>query len=206
MEFFVLTVVIVLVLVAVYGKSRRGDGTNTDSIPAQTRAPTTDAPSRETAHLRAALQFTQQQHTELTRVNLEKQAWHREFGETKLADVDSMTGISFEHFLVGIFSAQGYTVETTATSGDFGADLILVRGETRIAVQAKRWKDMVGVAAVQEALAGRGYYRCNAAWVITSARFTQQARTLAKQTDVHLIDRNALAQLIGKGEAKTPGA
>ena len=204
MEFFVLTIVVLIALVAIYSNSRRGDGRTTDSISAQTRAPTADAPSRETAHLRAALQFAQQQHTELTRVNLQKQAWHREFGETKLADVDGMTGITFENFLAGIFSAQGYTVETTATSGDFGADLILVRGEARIAVQAKRWKDMVGVAAVQEALAGRSYYRCNAAWVITSARFTQQARTLAKQTDVHLIDRQALAELIGKGEGKAP--
>ena len=65
---------------------------------------------------------------------------------------------------------------------------------------------MVGVAAVQEVLAGRSYYRCNAAWVIASARFTQQARTLAKQTDVQLIDRNALAELIGKAGGKTPRA
>ena len=206
MEFFVLAVVILIALVAVYGNSRRADGKTADSTSAQAPAPATDSPLRETVHLRAALKFTQQQHTELTRAKLEQQAWHWEFGETKLADIDGMTGISFENFLAGIFSAQGYTVETTATSGDFGADLILVRGETRIAVQAKRWKDMVGVAAVQEALAGRSYYRCNAAWVIASARFTQQARTLAKQTDVQLIDRNALAELIGKAEGKTPRA
>ena len=206
MEFFALTVVVLLAIVAVYRNSRRADGKTTGSIPVQTRGTTTDSPSRETVHLRAALKFTQQQHTELTRAKLEQQAWHREFGETKLADIDGMTGISFENFLAGIFSAQGYTVETTATSGDFGADLILVRGETRIAVQAKRWKDMVGVAAVQEVLAGRSYYRCNAAWVIASARFTQQARTLARQTDVQLIDRNALAELIGKGAGKTPRA
>ena len=206
MEFFALAAVVLVALVAVYRNRRRADHKSTDSVSAQAPSHAPEVPSRESAHLRSALEFTKQQNALRARAALEQQAWHRQYGETKLADIDGMTGISFERFLAGILSAQGYMVQTTAATGDFGVDLILVRGETRIAVQAKRWKDLVGVAAVQEVLAGRSYYGCNAAWVIASARFTQQARTLAQQTDVHLIDRQALAELIGKGERTTHSA
>ena len=55
---------------------------------------------------------------------------------------------------------QGYAVELTATTGDYGADLILTKDRQRIAVQAKRYRGSVGVQAVQEGLSGQAYYRC----------------------------------------------
>ena len=156
------------------------------------------APSREARHLRSALQFTKQNYSELSREADVRRQWQRNFGEARLVEIDAMSGVTFEHFLEGLFRAQGYRVETTAASGDFGADLILCRGTERLAVQAKRWQGGVGIAAVQEAISGKSYYACNGAWVITTSRFTSQAQALAEKADVRLIDREALALLIGE--------
>ena len=145
------------------------------------------APSREAAHLRSALQFTKQKHSELSHDATIRQEWQRKFGEARLVEIDAMSGVTFEHFLAGLFRIHGYTVQTTAASGDFGADLILCCGTERLAVQAKRWHGSVGVAAVQEALSGKTYYACNGAWVITTARFTPQAQALADKAGVRLI-------------------
>ena len=178
-----------------YAVSRSGDASNPAANVQPEAAP---APSREAAHLRSALQFTQQKHAELSLAAESRAAWQKQFGEARLADIDAMTGIAFEQFLAGLFRIQGYAVETTATSGDFGADLILVRGDERLAVQAKRWKDAVGVGAVQEALSGKSYYACSGAWVITTSRFTPQAQSLAAKAGVRLIDRSELALPIGQ--------
>ncbi|ASS92826.1 hypothetical protein BS1321_01835 [Peribacillus simplex NBRC 15720 = DSM 1321] len=42
-----------------------------------------------------------------------------------IEDVDKMSGLEFEHFLTPLFRSQGYYVEVTSPSGDFGGDLIL---------------------------------------------------------------------------------
>ena len=67
-----------------------------------------------------------------------------------IRDVDKMTGEDFERFLGELFKHRGFKVSYTATSGDYGADLILKDGEDVIAVQAKRYSSTVGVKAVQE--------------------------------------------------------
>ena len=51
-------------------------------------------------------------------------------------------------------------MELTATTGDYGADLILTKDRQRIAVQAKRYRGGVGVQALREGLSGQAYYRC----------------------------------------------
>ena len=44
-------------------------------------------------------------------------------------DIDQMDGIQFEHYLGQLFRSQGYHVEVTRASGDFGADLVLKKQE-----------------------------------------------------------------------------
>ncbi|MCY0900224.1 MAG: restriction endonuclease [Firmicutes bacterium] len=61
-----------------------------------------------------------------------------------------MSGVAFERRLAVLFQDRGYYVETTPTTGDYGADLILTNGSERIIVQAKRYSQTVGVKAVQE--------------------------------------------------------
>ncbi|WP_227551758.1 restriction endonuclease [Metabacillus sediminilitoris] len=80
-------------------------------------------------------------------------------------------------------------------SNDFGADLIL-EGNERIVIQAKRYSSKEGIKAVQEIYSARGYYKAQTAWVITNNYFTSQAIKLAESTDIQLIDRNKLVDMI----------
>lgn len=109
-----------------------------------------------------------------------------------------MEGWYFEEFIAQIYSFLGYDVSATTTTGDQGLDLILSKegqGET-IGIQCKRFKGNVGNGAVQEVFAGKHYYKCDKAIVITPGRFTASARTLAKALDVELIGLKELNQTL----------
>ena len=60
--------------------------------------------------------------------------------------------------------------------------------------QAKRYKSKVGIKAVQEAVASKGYYKCDRAMVVANNYFTNQARTLASRNKVELWDRKSLVK------------
>jgi restriction system protein len=119
------------------------------------------------------------------------------------AEVDAMDVGTFEHFLASLFRRLGYRVERTGRRGDYGADLVVARNGRRLVVQAKRWTKNVGVGAVQEPVAAKGYYRCDAALVVTNRAFTNQAKTLAHANDVELWGRDELvAKLFAFGRAR----
>lgn len=115
--------------------------------------------------------------------------------ESNIKDIDQMTGRQFEEYIGTLFSSFGYAVTYTPTTGDYGADLILKKGQEVIVVQAKRYKQSVGVKAVQEVLPAMKFYKGNIALVITNSTYTKQALLLAKHNDVRMVDREALIRL-----------
>lgn len=116
--------------------------------------------------------------------------------QSDIYKVDQMTGEDFERFLGELFKKRGYKVSYTATSGDYGADLVLKDGRDVIVVQAKRYSGSVGVKAVQEIIGAVRMYKANEAWVVTNSHFTRQAEKLAEINDVYLLDREELIQLM----------
>jgi len=109
--------------------------------------------------------------------------------------VDLMRGTTFEDYLATKLKAKGYTVQQTPASGDYGADLILTAANgIKIAVQAKRYSDKVGIKAVQEISSAKNYYGVDECWVITNNYFTAPAINLADSNDVKLIDRDELVE------------
>jgi restriction system protein len=140
----------------------------------------------------------------------------RRLSRSGIAEVDQMDGATFERFLGTLFRELGYGVELTPHRGDCGADLVLTKDGRRTAVQAKRWSKRVGVKAIQEAVASKGYYRCDAALVVANREFTDQARELARANDVELWGRETLVSKLleaqreptrnGATTAETPGA
>lgn len=117
-------------------------------------------------------------------------------------DIDKMDGLVFEQYLGTLLRTHGYKVSVTKGSGDYGADLILHSNDKKIVVQAKRYKDNVGLKAVQEVYAAARYYKANECWVITNSYYTQQAKNLAKVCEVKLIDRESLIKMIEKNKDK----
>jgi len=110
-----------------------------------------------------------------------------------IREIDLMDGRTFEHRLALLFRQLGYRVEETGgRGGDFGCDLVIMRGDERAVVHAKCWHRAVGVKAVQEATAARPYYKANGAYVVTNRAFTAQARKLAAANGVELWGREEL--------------
>jgi restriction system protein len=107
-------------------------------------------------------------------------------------EVDVMSGHEFEFFLKELYTSLGYHAQMTSSSGDFGADLILMNEYRRIVLQAKRYSKNVGVKAVQEVVAAQMHYNATEAWVVTNSYFTKQAKELALSNGVTLIDRDQL--------------
>ena len=147
-------------------------------------------------YLRDTLAFAKQQQKELRHKQKEHERWQQLHGSLHVEELKKLNGTEFENYLAGLFKSQGYEVEMTPSTGDYGADLILHKDQQRIAVQAKCYTGSVGVSAVQEALSGMAYYRCHSAWVVTTGNYTVNAVELATQSKVRLFGRNELGKLI----------
>ncbi len=112
--------------------------------------------------------------------------------KSPVGKIDKMTGEEFEKYLRARYESQGYKVSLTPLTNDFGADLVLTGHGNKIVVQAKRYKDKVGEAAVQQVIAAREYYGADKAKVVTNSSYTQAAKELAKGCGVELISRKEL--------------
>jgi restriction system protein len=111
------------------------------------------------------------------------------YRQTGLHGLDTMTGVQFEEFVAAVLRGHGYVVSTTRTTGDYGVDLIAAKHGVRTAVQCKRQARPVGVAAIQQAVAGAAMYRCTATMVVSNNVFTRQAQRLAQIHSCELVDR-----------------
>jgi restriction system protein len=116
----------------------------------------------------------------------------RRLARSGIDDIDRMGGRVFEQYLEVLFERRGYKVERTRFVGDFGGDLVVRKDGAKTVVQAKRWTKNVGVKAVQEVVAAKGYYDCDVAMVVTNSTYTNQARELARKNKVELWDRERL--------------
>lgn len=123
-------------------------------------------------------------------------AKHEKLKRSGIYEVDNMDGRKFEHYLGTLFQTQGFRVQVTPESGDYGADLVIEKDGTRIVVQAKRYKNNVGVKAVQEVKAAIAHYKAHTAWVVTNSGFTEAAEKLAKSNDIRLIGRRELVGMM----------
>ncbi|WP_337913709.1 restriction endonuclease [Cohnella zeiphila] len=122
--------------------------------------------------------------------------------ESRINDIDKMSGVQFEEHLAYFFSRLGYKVKGTSTTGDQGVDLILKKNNETIAIQAKRYdpSKSVGNSAIQEVIAGKIIYDCSDGWVITTSYFTKSAIQLASKAGIRLIDREKLIKMLSDVE------
>ena len=114
-------------------------------------------------------------------------------------EIDKMTGIEFEYFVMNLLQKSGYEdVRITKASGDEGVDLTALKKGKKIAIQCKRYKDKITNKAIQEVFSGKHVYKCDEAYVITNSYFTDNAILLAKNHKVKLINRDQLFDLLEK--------
>ena len=113
-----------------------------------------------------------------------------------LSILDNTAGREFEIFLVNLFEKLGYSTTVTNRSKDYGCDMMLQRGDYRIAVQAKRSESELNFTSVQRVLGSLKKYNAQMSIVVTNNKFISSAKQLAKIKDVVLIDRKKLLDLI----------
>ena len=109
-----------------------------------------------------------------------------------------MNGEEFENFIKEFFKKRGYKVSLTKKTVDWGGDLV-IRGYTGLmVVQCKRWKEKVGVEAVQEVHTAKDLYKTQHATVITNSYFSNEAKKMAATLGVELWDRTRLIRELMK--------
>ena len=120
-----------------------------------------------------------------------------EKGRYDAVDFDDMDGFEFEELTCDILVANGFEIaQNTQNSGDFGVDVIAERDGVIYAIQCKRYSGPVGIDAVQQVYAGRDFYECNVAVVLTNSYFSRAAQRLADKIGVVLWDRDMFKELL----------
>ncbi|ULR90232.1 restriction endonuclease [Comamonas sp. B21-038] len=116
-------------------------------------------------------------------------------------DAAALDGISWREFelLVGeAYRLQGFRIIELGGNGpDGGVDLVLLKGSEKFLVQCKQWKaQRVGVATVRElygVMAARG---ATGGFVVTSGRFSNDARDFARGRNISLVDGHQLFAMV----------
>lgn len=145
-------------------------------------------------------------------------AWKRH-SRQQLLDEASQRGLShitngltwqqFELLVGEAFRQQGWLVqETGGGGGDGGVDLRLTSkdGEAWL-VQCKQWRaQRVGVEVVRELYGAMAAEGATGGFVVTSGRFTEEAKAFARGRNVKLLEGDAVGKLVAQGKAARAGA
>lgn len=102
------------------------------------------------------------------------------------------TGVDYENYVESLLLSGGFEVARTPTTGDQGVDLVAEKNGIRIAIQCKYYSKPVGNKAVQEVIAGRDFYNCRIACVVSNNSFTPAARKIANVSSVLLLNDNQI--------------
>jgi restriction system protein len=131
---------------------------------------------------------------------------HKSWRKRRLLDsqkgLDSIRALGWREFeeLVGeAYRRQGYAVTENFTAGSGeGIDLVLKKDGGLVLVQCKQWKSTkVGVNIVRELLGVMTAKHATSGILITSGVFTEEAKNLAADKPIDLVEGNQLLQLIG---------
>ncbi|MBL8121302.1 restriction endonuclease [Candidatus Saccharibacteria bacterium] len=113
-----------------------------------------------------------------------------------MSSVDTMSGLEFERFLADLLKKRGCTDIRLTEKYDLGVDIIAKKDGVTWGIQAKRYNSPAKADAVRQAYTGLNRYKCDRAMVITNNTFSRQARMLASDNNVVLVDRNSLSAWI----------
>lgn len=123
---------------------------------------------------------------------------------SQAADVlDGMTWQEFELLVGEAFRLQGYSVVETGGAGpDGGIDLVLRKGNEKFLVQCKQWKAFtVGVTVVRELYGVMAANGAAGGFVVTSGKFTDDAKKFSEGRNLKLLDGQVLTAMIKSATA-----
>jgi restriction system protein len=112
--------------------------------------------------------------------------------DATMTAIDAMDGVEFEGYVAARLGRAGWQVRFTPAVGDYGVDLIAEKNGQCVAIQCKRYGKPVGVAAVQQVVAGALHHGCTRSIVFSNQEFTSAAKQLAGTHRCQLIGRRVL--------------
>ena len=114
-----------------------------------------------------------------------------------LGEADRMEGHKFESYIGVMFAKLGFKSLVTKGSGDQGVDVIVKTTRESYAIQTKCFQNALSNKPIQEIVAGKAFYKCDNAVVITNAGYTNSALELAQSVNVELWDWKKLDIIFG---------
>lgn len=112
-------------------------------------------------------------------------------------ELREMNPFEFEHYVADLFRLKGYVATVTKKSGDGGKDIILTKDNTNALVECKRFnKPKVTRPDIQKFHSALIDYNANDGFFITTGYFTKPAEEYAKDKNIHLINGEALLNII----------
>jgi restriction system protein len=129
-------------------------------------------------------------------------------GQKSLATLRATSWKDFEHLVAEAYRRQGFTVDCSLSGGaDGGIDLELRKDGRRSLVQCKQWKVLsVGVPIIREMFGILTAETAGEAIIVTSGRFTEEARRFAEGKPIQLIDGPRLLDLVKSVQRSKGGA
>ena len=128
----------------------------------------------------------------------------RESGQT----IEGISWREFEQLVGETFRRKGFTVIEKGGNGpDGGVDLVLHLGTDKYLVQCKQWKAInVGVTVIREFFGVMAAEGAAGGFVVTSGRYTAEAKAFAEGRNIQLVDGVLLKRWISNRSTATPVA
>jgi HJR/Mrr/RecB family endonuclease len=110
----------------------------------------------------------------------------------------------FEKLIQALYRKHGYQVtERGGANPDGGIDLIIEKNGEQTAIQCKHWKAWkVNVKGIREFLGALTHAGIQKGLFVTLRGYTDDARILARQHNIEIIDQAALARLLEESDAR----
>ena len=101
-----------------------------------------------------------------------------------------MTPEEYEQQVAEYFTKQGYDVELSPYTNDYGVDVFASKGEEKIAIQAKMYGSgirPINRQMVMELCGAMHYFDCNSAKFVTDGRILSDAKKVADKLNIEII-------------------
>jgi len=117
-------------------------------------------------------------------------------GQITMKEIDNMSGLEFEKYVVMLLRRQGYSNIRLTEKYDLGVDIIAEKDGVRWGIQVKRYSGLVKANAVRQVVAALNIYECDKAMVISNSYYSRTAQRLADSNNCVLIGRSQFLILL----------